>query len=152
MKADILRRAEAFSDSEEEEVAPEQEDPDLDMQNPNIKISGDGEEENENQPELEEEAEKEKESIEVILERAYIKDVALFNRDATTRRSKAREEFKSKTGWSDEQIEGWKIMLERDVCSKSRLLFVLRLTSSFHSQRGRNVSSRNTSTRQYRTT
>ncbi|KAK7049812.1 hypothetical protein VNI00_005242 [Paramarasmius palmivorus] len=122
LKADILRRAEAFSDSEEEEVAPEQEDPDLDMQNPNIKISGDGEEENENQPELEEEAEKEKESIEVILERAYVKDAALFNRDAVTRRSKTREELKSKTGWSDEQIEGWKIMLERDPKKKERLI------------------------------
>ncbi|KAI3614284.1 hypothetical protein WG66_000227 [Moniliophthora roreri] len=115
MKADILRRAEAFTDSEEEEA--EQEDPDLevDMQNPNIKISGDGEDENESESE-----EEPKESTEVILERAYIRDPALFNRDA--KKSKGREELRTQTGWSDEQIEGWKIMLERDPKRRERLI------------------------------
>jgi hypothetical protein len=40
---------------------------------------------------------------------------AAFNRDAATRRSKARADLKAQTAWSDEQIEGWKSMLDRDV-------------------------------------
>ena len=39
----------------------------------------------------------------------------MFERDGQTRRSKARADLKAQTGWGDEQIEGWKIMLERDV-------------------------------------
>ncbi|KAJ7927495.1 hypothetical protein B0H13DRAFT_2229247 [Mycena leptocephala] len=45
---------------------------------------------------------------------AYIRDPKLFDRDAQTRRGKAREDLKAQTGWSDEQLEGWRIMLERD--------------------------------------
>ena len=77
---------------------------------------------------------------EIICELAYIRDPKLFDRDAQTRRSKARAELKTQTGiylsknphslgiltinffyigWSDEQIEGWRIMLERNVCSPS---------------------------------
>lgn len=69
-----------------------------------------------------------------ILELAYIKDPKLFDRDANTRRSAARASLKAETGmrdfisihqyisslffagWGDEQIEGWRIMLERNVC------------------------------------
>ena len=58
---------------------------------------------------------------EAVLELAYIDDPALFDRDGQTRRSKARADLKNRTGWSDEQIEGWRIMLERDV-RLSRLL------------------------------
>lgn len=50
-----------------------------------------------------------------ILELAYIQDPKLFDRDGQTRRSKARADLKAQTGYTDEQIEGWKIMLERDV-------------------------------------
>lgn len=56
----------------------------------------------------------------------------MFDRDAATRRSKARADLKAKTSksgygpfhaladitapdWTDEQIEGWRIMLERNV-------------------------------------
>lgn len=39
----------------------------------------------------------------------------MFARDAATRRGKARKELKERTGLGDEQIEGWKVMLERDV-------------------------------------
>jgi hypothetical protein len=39
----------------------------------------------------------------------------VFARDAATRRGKARKELKERTGLGDEQIEGWKVMLERDV-------------------------------------
>ncbi|KAI0754393.1 hypothetical protein C8Q80DRAFT_366077 [Daedaleopsis nitida] len=50
-----------------------------------------------------------------ILELAYIQDPKQFERDQQTRRSKARVDLKAQTGYTDEQIEGWKIMLERDV-------------------------------------
>ena len=70
---------------------------------------------------------------ETILELAYLQDPKLFNRDGETRRSKARADLKAQTGiymvftllyipshctcagWTDEQIEGWRIMLERNV-------------------------------------
>lgn len=69
---------------------------------------------------------------ETILELVYIRDAKLFDRDGQTRRSKARADLKAQTGastlyrlrlygltraigMSDEQIEGWRIMLERDV-------------------------------------
>jgi hypothetical protein len=70
---------------------------------------------------------------EKVLELAYIRDPKLFDRDAQTRRSKGRDELKRQTGtyyryalsvvaviehilgWGDEQIEGWRIMLERNV-------------------------------------
>ena len=44
----------------------------------------------------------------------------LFARDSATRRGHQRMELKRKTGYSDERIEGWAIMLERDT-SKQRL-------------------------------
>lgn len=52
---------------------------------------------------------------ETVLELAFIDDPAVFERDGQTRRSPARADLKARTGWSDEQIEGWRIMLERDV-------------------------------------
>lgn len=50
---------------------------------------------------------------ETILELAYISDPKQFDREA--RRSKARADLKAQTAMTDEQIEGWRIMLERDV-------------------------------------
>lgn len=41
-----------------------------------------------------------------------------FARDSATRRSNARSELKSKTGWGDEAIEGWGVMLERDITGR----------------------------------
>lgn len=52
---------------------------------------------------------------ETILELAYIQNPKVFDRDAETRRSKARATLRARTGWVDEQIEGWRIMLERNV-------------------------------------
>lgn len=46
---------------------------------------------------------------------AYIDNPKLFDRDAATRKSKARADLRAQTGWVDEQIEGWRIMLERNV-------------------------------------
>ncbi|KAI9707159.1 MAG: hypothetical protein M1836_000119 [Candelina mexicana] len=45
---------------------------------------------------------------------AYRLDARVFERDSTTRRSKAREALKSETGMTDEAIEGWAVMLGRD--------------------------------------
>lgn len=47
-------------------------------------------------------------------------DAAIFQR--TGRKSKARQELRNKTGMSDEQIEGWKFMLDRDPKSRDRLM------------------------------
>ncbi len=38
----------------------------------------------------------------------------MFERDSTTRRSKARVALKSETGMTDEAVEGWALMLGRD--------------------------------------
>ena len=52
---------------------------------------------------------------ETVIEQAYFYDPSVFGRDASTRRGKARVELRNLTGWADEQIEGWKIMLEKTV-------------------------------------
>jgi activating signal cointegrator complex subunit 2 len=112
MKADILRRAEDMYDSEEivegENGALAYEDDDVDV----VKVLGDGEGSDEEGAEGGTES---RLSPETILELAYIRDPKLFERDAQTRRGKARSELKAQTGWGDEQIEGWRIMLERNV-------------------------------------
>ncbi|KAH8145980.1 uncharacterized protein LAJ45_09902 [Morchella importuna] len=45
---------------------------------------------------------------------AYRRDGAVFGRDAETRRSAGRRVLKGETGMTDEAIEGWKVMLERE--------------------------------------
>ncbi|KAG5634354.1 hypothetical protein H0H81_002266, partial [Sphagnurus paluster] len=133
MKADILRRAEAISDDENEDE--EYEDPEAygtgstntkrkgvvvafdeeDDGAGGVKIGGDGEEsEGDDDEENKDDAPPKAQSTETILELAYIRDPKLFDRDATTRRSKARADLKAQTRWDDEQIEGWRIMLERN--------------------------------------
>ncbi|THH00876.1 hypothetical protein EW026_g1732 [Hermanssonia centrifuga] len=131
MKADILRRAEEVSDSEEEEEGPGGRktkgndlafEDDLDDEGA-VKVR-DGD------PSADEGSESEDDGDdgdatskqpETILELAYIRDPKLFDRDAQTKRSKARTDLKAQTGWSDEQIEGWRIMLERNP-QKDKLL------------------------------
>lgn len=49
-----------------------------------------------------------------LLEIAYLRNPGVFARDATTRRSAARKDLRAATGWDDGQLEGWKIMLERN--------------------------------------
>ncbi|KAF7794788.1 hypothetical protein EIP86_005930 [Pleurotus ostreatoroseus] len=140
MKADILRRAEEVSDSEEEEedgfldggakknrgqdVAFEEE---LDDDG-GVRVR-DGEPSEDEGTESEDERQESQvptpKDTETILELAYIRDSSLFARDAQTRRSKARADLKAQTGWSDEQIEGWRIMLERNVRSLYLLWSVL---------------------------
>jgi len=104
-----------------------------------INVIGDGEENDESDLEElddddEEEEEEESQSTpETILELAWLKDIKLFDRDAATRRSQSRMQLRKDTGelsslpvikfywttifqgWVDEQIEGWKVMLDRNV-------------------------------------
>ncbi|TFK73503.1 hypothetical protein BDN72DRAFT_834632 [Pluteus cervinus] len=138
MKADILRRAEEISSDEEEEDtgwaqapgiagepsaagkgrAPASSFDDDDEDGPGVarvRVLGDGEESSdEDEEELSEARQAKPLSVETILELAYIRDPNDFNRDAQTRRGRARIELREKTGWADEQIEGWRIMLERN--------------------------------------
>ncbi|WOO77510.1 CUE domain-containing protein 3 [Vanrija pseudolonga] len=52
--------------------------------------------------------------VQLHLELAYIRNPAVFGRDAATRRSAARKELRDATGYDDGQLEGWKIMLDRN--------------------------------------
>jgi activating signal cointegrator complex subunit 2 len=63
--------------------------------------------------------------VETILELAYIKDPKIFDRDNKTRKSKAREDLRKATGWVDEQLEGWRIMLDRNVSINAYNSFLL---------------------------
>ncbi|KAI0318520.1 hypothetical protein OF83DRAFT_939679 [Amylostereum chailletii] len=133
MKADILRRAEETSDSEEEieflgvpypqdkgkayDAAFEEELDDLDT----IRVDGDGEESGASEDE-ENDSKPPTMSPETVLELAYIADQKVFERDAATRRSKDRAVLREQTGWADEQIEGWRSMLERNPKQKERML------------------------------
>jgi activating signal cointegrator complex subunit 2 len=117
MKADILRRAEAISDDEEDEKSdsyvqgpigtnngnkgksklveiPDDDDTGLVS---NVRIVGDGEESDPDEEDDEEQAK----SPEMIIELAYLRDPKVFERDAVTRRSKARTDLKAQTGISD---------------------------------------------------
>ncbi|KAI0760456.1 hypothetical protein C8Q74DRAFT_1208567 [Fomes fomentarius] len=135
MKADILRRAEEISDSEDEDEeaalgkgkgkvqAYEEELDDED----GVRVrDGHASEEDEEETDAEDSGGIDVRlqtplNPETILELAYIRDPKLFDRDAQTRRSKARADLKTQTGMGDEQIEGWKIMLERDPKKKERM-------------------------------
>ncbi|KAF8884883.1 hypothetical protein CPB84DRAFT_1964864, partial [Gymnopilus junonius] len=141
MKADILRRAEMLSDEEDEAEegataakgkgkAKETSGgsdavdlgPDDDEELVAVRLGGDGEDTEQEEDEEDEEDEPEEvQTPETIVEFAYLRDPKIFNRDAATRRSKARAELKTQTGWGDEQIEGWKIMLERTPGQKEKL-------------------------------
>ena len=58
---------------------------------------------------------------EEALFRAHQISPECFNRDSKTRRSDVRVELKSETGMTDEAIEGWAIMLNRDPGRHRRL-------------------------------
>ncbi|KAK3388567.1 hypothetical protein B0T20DRAFT_386630 [Sordaria brevicollis] len=45
----------------------------------------------------------------------------VFERDAETRRGRERKELRDKTGLSDEMVEGWGVMINRDAGMKRRL-------------------------------
>ncbi|KDQ58600.1 hypothetical protein JAAARDRAFT_155141 [Jaapia argillacea MUCL 33604] len=131
MKADILRRAEEMDLSDEEEetqvasrdkgkvrdVAFEDELDEIG----GVRVGGDEDDVEGSTSDEDEDEDEGPQTPETILELAYLRDPALFERDAQTRRGKGRAELKKQTGWSDEQIEGWKIMLERDPKKKAKL-------------------------------
>ncbi|KAI9438642.1 hypothetical protein H4582DRAFT_1852413 [Lactarius indigo] len=134
MKAGILRRVEEPSDSEEEvidmfgfagdrtkgrgKVREVAFDDELDNIS-GVRIAGDGEESSEDEDE--DEGEEAEPSIESILELAYMTNPKVFERDAATRRSKERAVLCAQTGWVDEQIEGFKIMLDRNPKMKDKV-------------------------------
>ncbi len=100
MKADILRRAEAISDDEDETSANGDRgivafDEEADLER--VKVGGDGEESGEDEDEDEEDIAPQPLAPETILELAYIRDPKLFDRDAATKRSKARADLRSQT-------------------------------------------------------
>ncbi|KAG8216861.1 hypothetical protein J3R82DRAFT_7126 [Butyriboletus roseoflavus] len=127
MRAITIRLVEEMSvDSDEEErgksKALEVIDLDDDFDEPGastIKVVGDGEDSGDEQVSEEDGVDPSK--PETILELAYLGDPKLFDRDAETRRGKPRAELKQQTGWTDEQIEGWRIMLDRNP-KKERIL------------------------------
>lgn len=51
----------------------------------------------------------------MTLELAYLRDHSVFDRDSETRRSRARAQLREASGMDDGQLEGWRIMLERNV-------------------------------------
>ncbi len=53
--------------------------------------------------------------VQTKLELAYLSDARIFDRDAMTRKSQARRQLKMDTGMDDSQLEGWRIMLDRNV-------------------------------------
>lgn len=54
------------------------------------------------------------EQVEQFLFRAWERDAESFSRGSAFRNSTLRKEMRDKTGWTDEQIEGWAIMLRRE--------------------------------------
>lgn len=114
MKTDILRRAEAPSDSEDEEVnifgvasghhakgkgkVREVAFDDDDLEDVSrVRVAGDGEESSEDEDEDERDEEHET-NPQTIVELAYIANPKVFERDAATRRSKERAALRAQTG------------------------------------------------------
>ncbi|KAF3915128.1 hypothetical protein ABW20_dc0101948 [Dactylellina cionopaga] len=62
------------------------------------------------------------EGDEKLLYKALVEDPTVFARDAKTKRSVPRQKLRDATGMSDEAIEGWKIMLDRDGGKRLRQL------------------------------
>ncbi|KAB5593868.1 hypothetical protein CTheo_2720 [Ceratobasidium theobromae] len=116
-KAEIIRRAAEVSDEDSEWKSDEEKKPvamaffEDDDEYGGGAMVNDGEATSEGESGDENEAEG---GPETALELAWLEDAQVFERDANTRRSKSRADLKGKTGWSDEQIEGWKVMLDRD--------------------------------------
>jgi activating signal cointegrator complex subunit 2 len=68
---------------------------------------------------------------EETLFRAWRDNQEIFARDSKTRVSKVRQDLKRETGMSDEQIEGWAIMLKKDSKLQGRLENKYAATSTF---------------------
>lgn len=64
---------------------------------------------------------KEVDMNEAMLFRAWKENPGLFSRDSQTRASNIRAQLKRESNMTDEQIEGWAVMLKRDPSLESRL-------------------------------
>lgn len=94
-RAPKTRRDEAFVDQyDEDELIP--------VRDGQTASDDDGAEEN---------ASADSSRVSQILESAYLRDSSLFQ--LSSRRTPAREALRESTGMADEQIEGWRAMLER---------------------------------------
>lgn len=76
------------------------------------------------------------EDLDLKLYRLYKADPKQFARDAATRRSSARASLKREFGMTDEAIEGWAVMLERDSKKAARLERKLALDAGVTGGRG----------------
>lgn len=74
---------------------------------------------------------------EEVLYKAWKDSTALFARDSKTRMSPVRQDLKRQTGMSDEQIEGWAIMLSRDPALQRRLQQRYSVTNTFRGNQSR---------------
>ncbi|OCT47881.1 CUE domain containing protein [Cladophialophora carrionii] len=79
---------------------------------------------------------------EETLFRAWRDNPELYARDSKTRISKIRQELKRDTGMSDEQIEGWAIMLKKDPKLQDLLDKKYAATQTFKGNQATIVSSR----------
>lgn len=61
------------------------------------------------------------EDLDLSLFKSYRSNPGLFARDSATRRSQPRASLKGETGMTDEAIEGWAVMLQRDPKHLSKL-------------------------------
>lgn len=61
------------------------------------------------------------EELDISLFKSYKSNPSLFSREAATRRSQPRATLKGETGMTDEAIEGWALMLNRDPKRLSKL-------------------------------
>ncbi|OKL58109.1 hypothetical protein UA08_06476 [Talaromyces atroroseus] len=59
--------------------------------------------------------------LDMTLYRIWKSNPTQFARDSATRRSQPRDALKRETGMTDEAIEGWAVMLQRDAKRQSRL-------------------------------
>ncbi|KAH8703238.1 hypothetical protein BGW36DRAFT_369020 [Talaromyces proteolyticus] len=80
------------------------------------------------------------EETDVALYRIWKSSPAQFARDSATRRSQMRTALKRETGMTDEAIEGWALMLQRDPKKQSRLESRLALAGSSSGQEARAAS------------
>lgn len=53
--------------------------------------------------------------VQMKLELAYLTNPAIFDRGSEIRRSEGRIKLKERTGMDDSQLEGWRVMLDRNV-------------------------------------
>ncbi|WVQ83885.1 hypothetical protein IAT38_006029 [Cryptococcus sp. DSM 104549] len=131
LRASIMRLVETQAEEEEErrralagagvlDVDSDDEDGDVPVR---VKVSSGDSEDSENVDDetgikLEKSAQKGKGMSDKqrydILRTQYIEDASVFDRDGVTRRGDQRKKLREKLGWDDGQIEGWKVMLERD--------------------------------------